>query len=93
MRKHLFAKADCKCLRQATYFKCVFCGALELVGVEEVRRLDKSRAVCLDPRAPAVPGPEAFKASFGATIDCLAPDWETHFAGEPPTDCPGCTTG
>lgn len=90
MRKHQFAKADCKCTRKATFFKCVHCGAMEMLSPEEVRALDKQRAECPAVSAPAVPAGEAFKAGFGGRLDCLAPDWETYFKDAPPTDCPTC---
>jgi len=90
MRKHQFAKADCKCLRKATYFKCVHCGAMEMLSVEEVRALDRNRALCPEAGAPLVPSGEAFKAGFGGRLNCLAPDWETHFKDAPPEDYPTC---
>jgi len=91
MRRHQFAKADCKCLRKATYFKCVHCGVMEMLSPEEVRSLDRVRAECPSPDAPLVPPSEAFKAGFGGRLDCLAPDWETHFAEPPPApDCAAC---
>ncbi|EPR44496.1 hypothetical protein dsx2_1455 [Desulfovibrio sp. X2] len=90
MRKHLFAKTDCNCLRKATYFKCVFCGCLEYLSVDEIRRMDRSRAECPDERAPRVPSQEAFLTGFGGTVDCLAPDWQTHYRDAPPDDCPNC---
>lgn len=93
MRKHQFAKADCKCLRKATYFKCVHCGAMEMLSPDEVRSLDKARAACPAATAPQAAPSEAFRAGFGGRVDCLAPDWETRFADAPPADCPTCEGG
>ncbi len=37
------------------------------------------QAECQHPDAPQVPPQERFRAMLGGTLDCLAPDYDTHF--------------
>lgn len=94
MRKHQFVKTDCNCLRKATYLKCKHCGAMEYGSPQEVRMFSLEQATCSSPEAPEVPKVEVFKCKMGATLDCLAPDYETWSKGREPEacigpDCPG----
>ena len=79
MRKHQFAKIDCNCTRRATHLKCIFCGVMEYRSLDEARRMSLGQAECPDAAAPQVPPQEKFRAMVGGTLDCLAPDYDTHF--------------
>ena len=76
MRKHEFVKTNCNCLRNATYFKCKYCGAIEYCGIKEIRALTAEQASCPSPDAPEVPKVDGFKCKMGGTLDCLAPDYD-----------------
>ena len=80
MKKHQFAKNNCNCDKRASYYSCIHCGAMEYAGADELRHLDIYRATCSAEGAPLVEPAEKFKASMGGTFDCLAPDFDTHFA-------------
>lgn len=77
MKKHQFVKADCNCLRRATYFTCKYCGTVEYCSLQEIKTLNLYRATCKSDKAPDASHAEEFKSKFGGTIDCLAPDFET----------------
>jgi hypothetical protein len=78
MRKHQFVKDDCNCTRNATYFRCKFCGDVEYKSPQELRRVNHIQATCSSPDAPEVPPHEAFLGQIGGTFNCLAPDFETY---------------
>lgn len=90
MRKHQFIKEKCDCPRRATRFICRHCKALEYLSVREIRKLPLQMARCDAPEAPTIPSKELFRARMGGTIDCLAPDWETHNEVHDVDECENC---
>ncbi|MGJ3523201.1 hypothetical protein ACR4XJ_09200 [Nitratidesulfovibrio sp. D1] len=82
MRKHQFAKVDCNCTRRATHLKCIHCGVMEYRSLDEARRMSQGQAECPHPDAPQVPPQERFRTMMGGTLDCLAPDYDTHFKAD-----------
>ena len=78
MRKHQFVKDDCRCSRNATYFRCKFCREVEYKSPRELQRLNNTQATCFSPDAPEVPKKDVFMGLIGGTFDCLAPDYETY---------------
>lgn len=88
MRKHQFVKTNCNCLRNATYLKCKFCGAMEYCGPDEVRELTVEQAECSSSLAPEVSKVDLFKSKLGGTFDCLSPDYETFEVHCSTGDCP-----
>ena len=89
-RKHQFIKEQCDCPRRATRFICRHCKALEYLSPREIRQLSLQQARCDNPAAPEIPATELFRARLGGTVNCLAPDWETHTEIHDASECENC---